>query len=287
MFNKTLCSLLVLLLPVLGGGILASITPMRVEAANTAGATCGRYYQGHEKDVCVIGYNGGYKANSLIESCGTVGQPIKGINYGTNDTSVCAAGHDYGSRQRVSDKVPTPKPSGTTLANRAQIACTEEYGKTGDKAEACQRGYKAAYAADATSDSVTKECQKEKNDQLKEACRKGVSLADRDNVEINTTKKPPAEEEAAANANKAAEEDSCDTTGSPLSWIICPIIDLGAKFTDFVFNDIVRPFLEDVPISSNPDDPGYNAWKQFRLLGNIVLIGTMLAVVYAQARGDR
>jgi hypothetical protein len=86
----------------------------------------------------------------------------------------------------------------------------------------------------------------------------------------------------------AKDEDSCDAKGgSPLSWIICPVIDLGSKFTDFVFNDIVRPFLEDVPISSAPDDPSYVAWKQFRLIGNIVLIGALLAVVYAQARGDK
>lgn len=83
------------------------------------------------------------------------------------------------------------------------------------------------------------------------------------------------------------EEDLCNATGSPLSWIVCPIIDMGAKFTDFVFNDIVRPFLEDVPISSAPGDQGYEAWKQFRLIGNIVLIGSLLAVVYAQTRGDR
>lgn len=87
--------------------------------------------------------------------------------------------------------------------------------------------------------------------------------------------------------NTKAEEDACNATGSPMSWIICPIIDMGSKFTDFVFNDIVRPFLEDVPISSNPDDPSYNAWKQFRLIGNIVLIGSLMAVVYAQARGDK
>lgn len=83
------------------------------------------------------------------------------------------------------------------------------------------------------------------------------------------------------------EVDTCDATGAPLSWIVCPIIDMGVGFTKFAFNDFIAPFMEDVPISTDPTDPGYNAWKQFRLLGNILLVGTMLAIVYAQVKGDR
>lgn len=85
-----------------------------------------------------------------------------------------------------------------------------------------------------------------------------------------------------------APADDCEATDSgPLGWILCPVIDLGATFTSYVFKNFVQPFLEDVPISTNPDDGAYLAWKQFRLIGNIVLVGTMIAVVYAQARGSR
>jgi hypothetical protein len=84
------------------------------------------------------------------------------------------------------------------------------------------------------------------------------------------------------------EADSCVTTDSgPLGWILCPIIDLGATFTGFVFESFVKPFLEDVPVTTDPEDPSYKTWKQFRVIGNIVLVGTMLAVVYAQVKGDR
>lgn len=96
-----------------------------------------------------------------------------------------------------------------------------------------------------------------------------------------------AGEGEAGGASGGGQADCDSTTTSPLSWIICPIIDLGAGFADFVFKDIIRPMLEDVPVSTNEEDGTYQAWKNFRTIGNLVLIGTLLAVVYAQVRGDR
>ena len=85
-----------------------------------------------------------------------------------------------------------------------------------------------------------------------------------------------------------ADEVECDANlRSPLSWILCPIIDMLAGFTEFVFDKFIKPFLEDVPISTEEGDGTYEAWKQFRLIGNIVLVGTMMAVVYSQIKGDR
>jgi hypothetical protein len=91
---------------------------------------------------------------------------------------------------------------------------------------------------------------------------------------------PDAGDEAETQAN-------CDTTGVMLSWIICPIIDLGAGLSDFVFEDIVQPLLETVPVSSNPDGGTYKAWSSFRLLANILLVGSLLAIVYSQAKGGK
>lgn len=144
--------------------------------------------------------------------------------------------------------------------------------------EACIDGFIAGYQNKKKSDVCKQRDSKEKT-----SCEKGFDAG----VEAQNrgVTKPSAPDADAS--DKKVEEDACNATGSPMSWIICPIIDMGSKFTDFVFNDIVRPFLEDVPISSKPDDPSYNAWKQFRLIGNIVLIGSLMAVVYAQARGDK
>lgn len=78
----------------------------------------------------------------------------------------------------------------------------------------------------------------------------------------------------------------CDAKlSSTLSWILCPIIDIGVNMSDYVFENFILPFLENVPISTDPQDGSYKAWSQFRILANVLLIGTMLMVVYAQTKG--
>ena len=88
--------------------------------------------------------------------------------------------------------------------------------------------------------------------------------------------------------NDNEKEPSCDAQlSSIISWVLCPIIDGSLGATHFMFENIISPFLEDVPITTDPEDGSYRAWKNFRLLGNIVLVGTMMAVVYAQVKGGR
>lgn len=87
-------------------------------------------------------------------------------------------------------------------------------------------------------------------------------------------------------AGKTGEELDCDTKlESVLSWIACPLIDMGVYFTDFVFRDFVQPMLENVPVSTDPNDGSYKAWQQFRLLANIMIIGSLMVIVYSQAKG--
>lgn len=102
--------------------------------------------------------------------------------------------------------------------------------------------------------------------------------------------KKAAEVAATGGANGSDEETqaNCDVkASSPLSWIICPVIDLGANMTDFVFKQIVSPLLRDVPVSTDSKDPSYLTWQQFRLIGNILLVGALLAIVYSQAKGSK
>lgn len=98
--------------------------------------------------------------------------------------------------------------------------------------------------------------------------------------------------EAVKNGGSSINEDNetvdCDMKlASPLSWIACPIIDMGVGFTDFVFEDFVQPMLEQVPVSTNPEDGVYKAWAQFRFIANLLLIASLLAIVYSQARGAK
>lgn len=87
------------------------------------------------------------------------------------------------------------------------------------------------------------------------------------------------------------EDPDCDTQlGSVLSWILCPVIDMATSTTNYIFKDILQPLLEDVAVDTNPNGPdsgAYKAWQGFRLLGNILLVGAMLILVYGAARGGR
>ena len=107
-----------------------------------------------------------------------------------------------------------------------------------------------------------------------------------------TLKVPDAEKAAVATVGSegggtAEDVNTCDAKlTSPITWIICPVIELGVGATDKIFSDFIQPLMEDVPVSTNSDDGAYKAWQQFRLIGNIVLVGAMIAVVYAQIKGS-
>lgn len=86
---------------------------------------------------------------------------------------------------------------------------------------------------------------------------------------------------------QGTEEIKCEASAPTISWFICPVIEFGANFTNWFFNSFLRPLLEDVPVSLDPSEGSFQAWQGFRLLANIMLVASMLAIVYAQARGDQ
>lgn len=87
-------------------------------------------------------------------------------------------------------------------------------------------------------------------------------------------------------ADPSGSLTDCDTKLlNPLSWIICPLIDIGSGASDYIFQNIAKPLLQDVPIELKSSDGAYSAWQGFRFLANIMIIGTMLVIVYVQARG--
>ena len=128
---------------------------------------------------------------------------------------------------------------------------------------ACKEGFKAGIAGKGQSET----CEK-KGAKAREACEKGYKKGE--------------EVQKSPGGNQLTD---CEYTINPLSWIICPIIDLGAGLSDAVFQDIVKPLLEDAPVSYNKDDPIYEVWQGFRLIANVMLVGSMLIIVYAQTRG--
>lgn len=104
-----------------------------------------------------------------------------------------------------------------------------------------------------------------------------------DPIKSNTVSADPPENGGQGGGADASVNDVDCSGGGALGWIICPVFELGANMTQDVFDNIIRPMMEQVPVDTK--GPFYAAWNNFRFLGNIVLIGAMLALVYAQARG--
>lgn len=171
-----------------------------------------------------------------------------------------------------------------------------------DLAAADPRGPLGAAGQVGTDIAITELCKKGDTQRARDACAAGYrgALDGKSKEEVcgNANDKRACNEgydegkkikDAAVAAEAAAGKDQadCDATDAILSWIICPIVDLGVKFTDFVFEDIVRPLLESVPVSTDPDHGSYKAWSTFRVLANILLVGSLLAIVYSQARGGK
>ncbi len=80
---------------------------------------------------------------------------------------------------------------------------------------------------------------------------------------------------------------NCETSGNPLSWIICPIINGALDGANVIFSKMIEPFLQTSPITTDDSSENtvYQIWKSFRTLGNIVLIFALLLIVFGQSIG--
>ncbi len=83
------------------------------------------------------------------------------------------------------------------------------------------------------------------------------------------------------------ENATCEASGNPFSWIICPIINGSLDGAAVIFRNIIEPALRVNPISTETteDNPIYTIWISFRTLGNIVLVFALLFIVFGQAIG--
>ncbi len=89
------------------------------------------------------------------------------------------------------------------------------------------------------------------------------------------------------------EVDTCDASGSPASWFICPIYDGMGTLSDKLLEFIVS-FLKTNPVSLNPSsDPNgangqnvtFQVWSNFRVYGNILLVIAVIVIVFGQSIG--
>ena len=80
-------------------------------------------------------------------------------------------------------------------------------------------------------------------------------------------------------------DPTCETGGNPLSWIVCPILNGILRGIDAIFSNFIDPFLRVSPIQAEDGNIIYDIWKNFRTLGNIVLIFALLFAVFGQTIG--
>jgi hypothetical protein len=248
--------------------------------------------------VCAKEYVHGYKNPKTTNGDKTDFDYCKKAGYAIAIISVCVAGHKKGRADRVqADKdAQQPKPSGNlTDAQIKKLAttspeCMKLKSSSNDPSlnanyGHCTLGYFEGYKGTKTKQQACS------NSAVKANCEAGYDAGKADKAAGVKTASEQSEASAKRNdpTNAGPEGGSitdCDAKFlNPLSWIICPIIDIGADLTDSMFQNVISPLLSDVPISDNREDPVYKAWQGFRLIANIMLVGSMLAIVYAQTRG--
>ncbi|MBI1857048.1 hypothetical protein HY003_01370 [Candidatus Saccharibacteria bacterium] len=78
---------------------------------------------------------------------------------------------------------------------------------------------------------------------------------------------------------------TCEASGATLNWILCPVFNGVADFSDWLFSNLVEPMLKTPPISTDPNNDSYKIWSSFRIYGNILLIIALLVLVFGQAIG--
>ena len=115
-------------------------------------------------------------------------------------------------------------------------------------------------------------------------CRNGYNLA---NGKYKGAGDPgPSDPDADAAGDAAGDEDAnCSGEGLSIGWVICPIVEAASNFGKYTVENIIQPLMEESPLAKDPADPTYKSWQAFRLIGNILLIASMLAIVYSQAKG--
>lgn len=168
----------------------------------------------------------------------------------------CKDGYDNASKKKQTN----------TTVKLAEQVCTNKYDNDRE-ASYCIRGY----SSNKSGESLQEACGDIGGEQAKTACEQGHELAN--------------ESSESKESDKGGLTDCDLKLLSPISWVMCPLIDLGTNLTDALFQKVITPLLSEVPVSADKANPIYEVWQGFRIIANIMLIGTMLILVYAQTRG--
>ncbi len=115
---------------------------------------------------------------------------------------------------------------------------------------------------------------------------KCVNVEKVDGIQGHAIIKLNSEETAALlSGDNKATRPTCETTDDNNAYILCPIFNGVSGFTDWMFNNIIQPFLYTSPISTSANDPSFKVWSTFRIYGDIFLVFALLIIVFGESIG--
>ncbi len=93
----------------------------------------------------------------------------------------------------------------------------------------------------------------------------------------------PGDEDCESAVN---DDDMCFGGANSLGWIVCPIISALRSALDWIYDEIITPFLEINVSAFNTDNNGvYKGWQTFQGFANIAFVILLLVVVFSQITG--
>lgn len=235
--------------------------------------------------ACAKGFLAGYKGLNKTNTCNAIslGSGLTGLYIPNGSASTGPVG-----APQPTSPIPSPgliPPSGgQTPTNQPNFG--------GDPVKVCKQSYDAGKnkvgsdfnsaqnAANAACNNTDPANRSKCKDDVQKCLNKPNKTEQSQCLAKIPDNYPPQSTDAAGDTSA-----SCDGEGLSLGWIICGMTEVVSKFGQTIFSDYIQPMMENTPLSLEPDDPFYKSWQGFRFLGNILLIGSMLAIVYSQARG--
>lgn len=191
---------------------------------------------------------------SATGALNTSGQDFK-------DTPFFKCEQNWANHSKNKDSPPKAQAGYSTTAPDSNF-CSNYY--TGEYLTRCNRGFQNGAGACQNNDSL---------------CR-GAAAA--------KTKADATNPNGGGNNNGESAGDTeptCETSGNPLTWMLCPVFNLMADSSQWIFQNLVEPFLITPPISTNPNDPSFQIWSNLRIYGNIFLIIALLVIVFGESIG--
>jgi hypothetical protein len=86
------------------------------------------------------------------------------------------------------------------------------------------------------------------------------------------------------NTNGETADLSCEAKGGSFGWILCGIVSGLQDLVGNLYDNVIQPLLYTEPLTTG-DNPIYDAWKNFRIYGDIFLVIGILIIVFGESIG--